>query len=82
MTAPVIFPLESVGIFEQLTYFLPHRKLHEIRPNLRIGTHQVATKPRAIGSDTSILGIRSRTVFAGTGTERFPIIGIPTHFAH
>jgi hypothetical protein len=81
VTAPVIFPLESVGILQQLTHFLPHRKLHKIRPYLRIGTDSLTTEPIAIGSHTSIIGIRTRTVFAGTGTERFSIIGIPTHFA-
>jgi len=82
VTAPVIFPLESAGILQQLTHFVPHRQLHEICSYLRIGTDSLTAEPIAIGSDTSIIGIRSRTVFAGTGTERFPIIGIPTHFAH
>jgi hypothetical protein len=57
MATPVIFPLQPLRIFEQLTHFLPDCDLHEIRPHLRIGTHSVATKPIAIGSDTSIIRI-------------------------
>jgi hypothetical protein len=81
MATPVIFPLQPLRSFEQLTPFLPDCDLHEIRPHLPMGTHSGATNPRAIGSDTAIIRISPGAMFAGTGTERFSINRIPPHFA-
>jgi hypothetical protein len=82
MSTPVIFPLEPLGVLQQLTDFVPHRQLYEIRPDLRIGTHAVATKAISIHPYTSIISIRTWPMFARTGTDRFPIIGIATYFAY
>src|SRR5262249_43132951 len=82
VTTPVIFLLQPLGLVEQLTHFVPYRKLYQIRPHLRIGTQAVAAKPIAIGSHTAIIRIAAWTMFARTGTERSSIIRIATHFAH
>jgi hypothetical protein len=52
-----------------LTHFVPEGDFHQIRSHLRIGTHPLATKAIAIHPYTSIIGIRSRAMFAGTGTK-------------
>lgn len=76
-----IFRLETRGVFEQPTDFLPDGPRHQVGAHLRVRTNPVPPEPIGIGPQTAILRICAWVAFATTRAERFTILRIATHFA-
>ena len=78
----LIFRRDPLGVGQELADGLPDRRFQPICPDLGIMTDPLAPKPIGITANTAIIGIRASMTRAGTGTDRFTVIGIAAAGTH